>query len=535
MQKSLDYFMLISSEEKGSQIRPALYGAAHTDTISIFGPRAYEKCLARESSAKFRPTYGNFALVSREGATIRISTDHFGLFRIYLYRDGTRWALSDSFYSLVQYVKAKAWPITPYLPSVYSFFLPGGLGHQMVSFKTVAKEIELVPHWNDIIIDEQGISLTDESRQKCNSSVDDAIRDAGVFFGSLIKGYLSHEFRPYLTLSAGLDSRCTLAAILGGLPPSMWPAVGMFTHKGDKWKHEKDIVFELCQTYCLKCISERPCSRHPNWQEWKHCFLGTQSHFASYPRPLIPAPRLTGGSGELVKPFYEWRGSLEGICFPPYISKKWKNSILEDIEASVTLGRSVMPPELPVEMVHYQMFRNRFHFGRQISDSVFNIPILVDALLQNYNSGRKYSNLHKLILSLGGRELLEQPFDDISKAWDKAGEPASLKAGVEGRLEASSIQSRQVIFSPDEGGGYVDLASYANKPNDAYYPRYELYEGLLNEARCSIELVRECGIVEDWCVDQAERQFDLLKQNGAATNPNALRAILALVSLELLL
>ncbi|MBB3667593.1 hypothetical protein [Garicola koreensis] len=154
-----------------------------------------------------------------------IKTDVTGQEVLYFYRAGPRdWAVSNSFMLLVSEVSRRV-NLTFYVPAALNFHLKEGkhIGEQLVSHKTLAEEVRIVPAGHEIIVD--------------RSTGDASVRASGFFqrhslgheegYEEVLLRYLERGaglidafgrcgLRFNLNLSGGYDSRLVLALSLLG-------------------------------------------------------------------------------------------------------------------------------------------------------------------------------------------------------------------------------------------------------------------------------------------------------------------------------
>jgi len=152
--------LLLSSDRPDDLGRPRLAGYATTDEALVLGRHGLEQYLAAgHSAADMRE--GRFFGVFPNGATTTIKTDRTGQEQMFLFRNGSAWAVSNSFFLLAMHV-AKAHRLTLYLPALMSFHLKSGrhIGEQLVSHKTPVAEIQMIPATTEVIVDRASGKLT---------------------------------------------------------------------------------------------------------------------------------------------------------------------------------------------------------------------------------------------------------------------------------------------------------------------------------------------------------------------------------------
>ena len=74
-----------------------------------------------------------------------IGADFKGYKKLFLYRSGSAWAVSNSFVRLVDFLRDRGQSITIDEAQLAAWFVKGPLGDQLCSFATAIREIRLVP------------------------------------------------------------------------------------------------------------------------------------------------------------------------------------------------------------------------------------------------------------------------------------------------------------------------------------------------------------------------------------------------------
>lgn len=521
--------MIISKLTDPQSISDTVLGEAHSLEYSIFGPAGAREYVREHKLSDFEPAYGNYILITRVGSRIRIRTDHFGLHRLYVYRHDDFWAVSDSIHDLAETARENGYPLTAYTPAAYGFCLRYGMGLQLSSFRTPVSQIQLLPHWQDIIIDGAELRLERQQDVVWSADLHQAIHQAGHFFASLLKSYLDHGSEPVIRMSAGLDSRCTLAAMLSISDNSILEKVGLYTSEADRHAEEKRIVLDLLKKLPFHYCKQPMTKRGDSWTGWKRRFLGGQAQVASYPAYGLPQPIFTGASGEVAREFYDWDGNTETLEFLRPIPSEPKALLLADIEAAISSFNAQGADLLTNENKHYQMFRNRFHFGRSTTESIFRFPPLIYSLL-NLGTGRGDTEpLHRIIYELGGEDLLLHPYDSPQKSFNKL-IPQDWKRI---KFSASDLRERR-LFRGHAGsvGGSGDHREFV--PGDLNWKRGQLIsDDFVLDAQVAIERISTSGLLDKDMMRSARIQLDKLRKGKNRILPSYYPGLMATMALHM--
>ena len=118
-----------------------------------FGTSGLQKYLDENNSVEW-PSEGRFAGIFVEKERILIKTDNTGQELLYFFQKDDDWAVSNSFFLLLNY--AKSLHKLKFLPHIAScFHLKKGqhIGEQLISHKTMIDEISIVPITWQLIVD----------------------------------------------------------------------------------------------------------------------------------------------------------------------------------------------------------------------------------------------------------------------------------------------------------------------------------------------------------------------------------------------
>lgn len=521
--------MILSSTQKLSEVENSIFGAAHTRQISVFGQEGYEIFKSSQPGRKFDPEYGHYLKIENEEKSIKISTDHFGLFKLYMYRSEKNWAISDSIYDLVKFAQTVGEKVTPYPPSAYAFLAKHGVGQQLSSYQTTFREIKLIPHWNDIVVDADGVHFIGKPCVKWHSDLGNAILEAGAFFGSLTRSYIKHGLDPFILLSGGLDSRCTAVAMTAGLSKDEKAKIQSYTMQAGRFSQERDIAISLSNEMDISPLSQAKPQRQPNWQEWKRSFLGDHTLLLPYSRFTPPDIAFGGSCAENIKPFYAWDNGVDDISFPDHVPDHIKETVYRDIRSSMSSFAGGFSEKLSDDDKHYQMFRNRFHFGNDVRDSIFNFAPFVFSVIKTRTSPQDTSGMYRLLFELGGPKILHHPFDDESKSF-KSDIPSEWRDNVR---ESLILYDREVFFKVPNTKKYMDLTGGSRNDSGAQTGRALVSPDMLEDCKAAISFVSDKKILDEQYVSRARTQMNHLANKGQSALPYLCPELMGVLSISM--
>ena len=196
------------------------YGYGVSKNALIFGTSGLQKYLAENDTSEW-PSEGRFAGIFVEKDRIHIKTDNTGQELLYLFEKGSDWAVSNSFFHLLNY--AKDLHKLKFLPHIAScFHLKKGqhIGEQLISHKTMIDEITIIPITWQLIVDRKSNEIMFEklaylekyatvNKENYNQTVIEVLQDGA----GLLKALSENGYHLNPHLSGGYDSRLVLCMI----------------------------------------------------------------------------------------------------------------------------------------------------------------------------------------------------------------------------------------------------------------------------------------------------------------------------------
>ena len=417
----------------------------------------------RKKCNDFIPEEGRFCGVFTSKDKIIIKSDMHGQDIIYVYRKGSDWAISNSFMMLSIYA-SKSGKISFYQPAALNFFLKNGshIGEQLLSHKTMIKEIEILPINQEIHVDRvsgktEFISTDFESRFKITKSCyEDTIISMLSHGMSLLEAIVNSGQDIYLSLSGGYDSRLVLGMISRGLVDSKNVYI-----KSDI-SREKDFVIaaELCKKFGFDLNNYTPPMRNSSLSASESLRLFLLSCGGTY-LPIYPvssgvlnkenALRLTGdysAEGSYFRGKAMFNGSMRKVSGDIASSLECRDGggqVVNDfLDTFDVLGVDIDNPISSV--AYYSAIRSRHHCGRQWYKTM-GVDYLMTPLMS-----KNFTSLNLLNYSNGYRE--DRLFTDIFCAMGKWATETPFES-AKGNLDPSLVAS-----SKFNGGVKLDFINY---------------------------------------------------------------------------
>ncbi len=379
MRVPADNVFLLSSDQTAP--RNSLLGFAFCDSDLIIGEDGYEKYLKARGCRIPPGEDGAYVVVFSSDARTVIGTDFCGYYKLFLYRSGTHWAVSNSILRLVQFAKSRSLPTTISPSHLASFFIVGSFGNQLASTKTAVHEIELIPSCDQIEIDHMQNTITVNRTDRCRSldnekiSYRDALERALHAWSARLGAILQSDIDVKSDLTGGRDSRAVLSLFFRAAKslgqPSLLNRIS-FTSDPNALDDYK-IADGLAQAFGLSLNIKK--ANHPSpllhpedrFRKWISLCLGSYGPIYFPVRAQNSKSLAMGGAGgEAHRNFY----IAPNICaFLDARRKFFRNDAFyeefrSDVLSDVNRLKVGYEAELDPLIIHYRHFRDRLHGGR---------------------------------------------------------------------------------------------------------------------------------------------------------------------------
>lgn len=120
-------------------------GIAYIGKSIVIGPQGFSKYKNKHPLTINSFNEGRFTLFLKDGDVFWAKCDSSGQDILYYYSDGNNWAVANSFYLLATHLKEMGVGLTVDEDCIKSFFINHTLGQQLVSHRTMVREIKVVP------------------------------------------------------------------------------------------------------------------------------------------------------------------------------------------------------------------------------------------------------------------------------------------------------------------------------------------------------------------------------------------------------
>lgn len=415
--------MVVSSKDN---VTESLFsGYAFVGPDIVIGADGHKEWM-KEYGATLRPHEdGTYFVVNKTADGLDIGSDYKGYSKVFYYRNGSQWAVSNSFAALVEFLKSEGWKLT-FLPRLANSFVPmPTFWQQLATFSTAVQEIRLLPRQSIIKIDSNNkLTLKYEPLGTIDSSAE-AYEERLATFVSCWLGRLSSVFsweggQLETELSGGMDSRTTFSLLLG-LKQRTNNVVAAHTRIRSA-KHavvDFECASHIATTYGFDINSALADNGHPlqpidPFTRWKYFSLGVYAPVIWSPKSYRHGQVKMGGhGGEAHRGFYAF-DSLERACL--------KSGSPRDMKSRMEVAGKVLAKHYPGEeplVAHYKEFRDRLHSALHAQNHVRMQPLsskYLDAVTAG-ESPERLKNRQVLydIMSVNAPGLMLEPYDSPKK------------------------------------------------------------------------------------------------------------------------
>ena len=428
-------FFLIDSNNL-SQIRPKLYG------YSIQRNGIYEDDNLTEDAAKNLDGRGCYVYVDVKDGQITIKQDLNGCWGIYLFRQGDYFALSNSFFRLLDHIKFK-YPLTVNRDYCHHLLLEGFCSDAYS--ETAVNEVQLIERNAIIQIDVANKNLDfefidyRENTVPLDSEEGIATLDSWIeFWGSVLRGVAKNTKFIQADLSGGFDSRLAfIVALHSGInlnDMQIYSIIGSL----HTYKEDYEIASQIAEHYGFKLnqtLPENPSLNLSFSDAWnKHVYnlqtIRSIPTFSSQ-KPINKCYRLTGYGGEMIRDYWlrfnleKWhQGKIDmAKLYQRPLSDELANSMETIIKSAFNKIRNkykIEDQNSSYILLHlYNEGQGRHHFGKTTLYNYFenkiSISPIIDPLLLtlklNTSECLDYKLLMALLFARYEPDLLKFPFD----------------------------------------------------------------------------------------------------------------------------
>lgn len=488
------------------------------------GVRRFESVTGREVTGGLD---GCYALARRDRDTYVFTNDHAGYKALFYYHDGVRWAVSNSFALIVDFLRVSQIRITPNYAQLASILSDGSATSQLFSFHTLVQNIRLLPRATDLVVTPEKALLNRWPMVAKMDYASSLSRHLDLWAGRFETLLLDDKIGLTTDVTGGVDSRTNFGLLAlakrrlegGGNNPRL-NCGSTATNTEDL-----DIALKLGERFGLEINDDRRFTRYnltseESYQTFRN--LGTGVSYTFYPPVEGPHPHkisIGGGGGEIHRKFYEGHikskdvdrfiRSYSSRLKYPWLSGEFARNGREALDFATLPGMDAL-------RVHYREFRHRFHVGRAPRYGVSFTPLdSVSADQTQSRAGQERlddGQFNYDVLASLNPDLLEMPFDKPSKA---------PNASVRSRLT-------RVEVSPEPRPGRV----WASEPIDRKVSRsaVQRYERLHSAVESA---AKNPFVVDFWgqeVVESAHVLLDRLASGigiGNAVNGKPITALLA--------
>lgn len=380
-----EYFLIDS--DKLHQVRPQLYG------YSIQASGIYENDNLTPEAAENLGGRGAYVYVDVRGGQITITQDLNGSWGIYLFRHGDYFALSNSFFRLVDHLKFR-YPLTVNRDYCHHLLVNDMVSHAYS--ETAVNEIRLIERNAVIHIDiaEKNLRLElidyKEHSVALDSAEGMAILDNWLdFWSGVFRGVAQNTKFISADLSGGFDSRISLALLLNsGIDLNR---MTINTYEDNSKTHAQDyaIASQIAAHYGFELNRPLPESKFLNYSltdafnmDLYHVQTLHKDIYIERKKSVDKLYVVSGDGGETVRDYWfdEPKDFLDGqigacTVYSLALSRELAHSIKTIITSSFRAVRDkykIADKNSPyIPQYAYQETRCRHHFGKATSIAHF--------------------------------------------------------------------------------------------------------------------------------------------------------------------
>ncbi|WP_412507125.1 hypothetical protein [Roseovarius sp. SYSU LYC5161] len=373
---------------------------------------------------------GRYFLLRKEGSDHVAGTDFNGTMKLFLYRDSSKWALSNSFSKLLDFVRAAGWRITPQPEHLNAWLLTGPFWQQLWSFKTAVDEIELVPAQAEIRISRSEIKLTMKSTKPTAETYEQAmIRFISLWVNRTATLISTPGIFVKSDITGGVDSRINLALIMyaqSKLGLSMTNELTFNCGKHGRHREDFKVAERLSKFYRFPL--NKPLSVPVSWRSSRECFeMWRLSSLGAYSPVYFPDHQFSeklvnigGGGGERHRPFYP-NTDIDTFFHKhedKFVSEEFFQRIKIDVKEALERIFSTSDTINPM-IAHYREFRDRLHSGLLANYSIRISPLGSKYLQEatSFKSSQEIARNQVLFDAMNALipDLLTRPYDNPKK------------------------------------------------------------------------------------------------------------------------
>lgn len=367
---------------------------------------------------------GCYVTAVPEGAIWRLGTDSRGLARLYTYARGSVWAIGSSLSGLVEHLRANGVYPNPRLELLEPYTVSGAFTSQPASLQMPFESIELVPSFCTLILHPSGKFEVEPLPERAQQSYKEDLKDYLSVWLSRLLTLTSHpDSRITADLTGGLDSRVVLAFLLASGKFDTSASERFRLVSNPNFPEDYSVASEIAKHYKLSLNgpSHRPRTMlvpGEAFQNWYAHSLGVYLPVYFQNESFDPLTvHAHGAGGESYRRYYSEESLPEKLVkYENKLSKgafrEWASSVTE---SAVRLSQ--LKPGIEPLILHYQEFRNRFHFGHRPHRRMMFTPLntgMLDAVASHNPLGSRqhfYDVLNSLVPGL-----IDFPFDTPDKS-----------------------------------------------------------------------------------------------------------------------
>ncbi len=379
---------------------------------------------------------GAYIIIRKKQGELYIQRDSMGVMRLYYYSDDNYWAVSNSFFKLLETVGVQK-KITLNIGDAESLFLTDMMSQSV--FKTLVNEIKSVPIWSTVYIDikDKKFRIDNDYRLKRRVNIDseEGMRIIDTWINKWAKLYKGLElggWRMRVELSGGFDSRTVFALVnYSGIKLNSDKIIVFTSKPVDKvakeyFNEDYEIVEDIARDFNFKVCSDSYYFDNQKvkgecWRDvYKYCMLDDMNQVLGpeliYDDTVI---RIGGHFGETVRGYWDFErmaSFADGLENAGILYDALLDTIDSHRIATEYTGNDIINAYSNSEYVMMETLDEKF-FGKQVTrwmmSNMFMLSPFMDYTLRGLDVGEEHKRevIYALIIKRCCPELLNYRFD----------------------------------------------------------------------------------------------------------------------------
>lgn len=318
---------------------------------------------------------GCYFTLTRHGSTHKMGVDYAGAKKLFYYRHGEAWCVSNSLALIAKHVVRRGLPLSVNFAQLAALKAPGTFNAQISTPRTILNEVRLLPTRATITVDSSGMAIHEEPPE-AQIPYQEALSDYVTNWLARVRALVSDErIRVTSDLTGGRDSRSVFALIqkAASLDDPNGARERVQLRSSTNARAADDLAAAQGVAQSRGWVVNDPLvekrfmprlSDTERFEGWRDLCLGVYTPVYFPDRRADPLTiDFHGGGGECHRTFYPGTYLSDQVLRardiePAYLAAAWKQDVIQHEDEISALWPGTTPL-----ISHYREFRNRLHGG----------------------------------------------------------------------------------------------------------------------------------------------------------------------------